>query len=379
MFERIGSDRALLVLALATSVSMLGCECGDTRITRPRTDAGGGGGEIDAFLGTVEDAPFPDSDNLERPDAPEADAGCEATTPIDNEIVGDPPDMLIVMDVSGSMCTPLIDTFPPSMTTKMQIMKGSLTNLVTTWDARINFGMMLFPGDGACGAGTVTNPIAMRNATAISGRLRAIRDDFFGCATANTGATPTHLSIDAARAYYATVPVNPVGQYVLLATDGLPNCGAERPDGSTAETVDETVTAIEALSAAGIRTYVLGFGSGLDGGGPALMRMATAGGTTRPYNARSATELDAALESIAAEIIPPSCTIMLEGAARDPALFQVRFDGGALIPRDESHGRAWDYEAGSNTITFYGAECTAIQSGSVVDVQVDFGCPGPLI
>jgi hypothetical protein len=82
---------------------------------------------------------------------------------------------------------------------------------------------------------------------------------------------------------------------------------------------------------------------------------------------------------IAAEIIPPSCTIMLEGASRDPALFQVRFDGGALIPRDESHGRGWDYEAGSNTITFYGAECTAIQSGSVVDVQVDFGCPGPLI
>jgi hypothetical protein len=374
-------DTRFVLLPLALSVvSWLGCECGETRLMRgPRTDTGGAG-DLDAFVaGGGEYAPFPDSGNLERPDAPEPDTGCEATTPVENEIVGDPPDMLIVMDVSGSMCTPLIDTFPPSMTTKMQIMKGSLGRLVTTWESRIHFGMMLFPGAGACGAGTVTNPVAPRNATAISGRLRAIRDDFFGCATANTGATPTHISLDAARTYFGTIPVNPIGQYVLLATDGLPNCGAEQPDGSTAETIDETVAAIEALEAAGIRTYVLGFGSGLDGGGPALMRMASAGGTGRPYNARSAAELDRALETIAAETIPPSCTIMLEGAARDPALFQVRFDGGPLIPRDMSRRRGWDYEAGSNTITFYGAECTEIQSGTVVDVQVDFGCPGPLI
>ncbi|MBN8611604.1 MAG: VWA domain-containing protein [Deltaproteobacteria bacterium] len=368
-----------LVLLLASTLAIAGCECDNPRPMR-RTDSGMPVVEIDAFGSELLDAPFPDSTG-ERPDmGPEMDTGCDSRTPVENEIVGDPPDMLIVMDVSGSMCTPLIETFPPtSMETKMQIMKASLTSLVTEWDARINFGMMLFPGDGTCGAGTVTNPIAMRNASAISGRLRAIRDDFFGCATANTGATPTHVSLDAARAYYATVPVNPIGRYVLLATDGLPNCGAEQPDGSTAETVNETVTAIEALNAAGIRTYVLGFGSGLDGGGPALMRMAVAGGTSRPYNARSATELDRALDMIAAEVIPPSCTVMLEGATRDPSLFEVSFDGGPLIPRDESHGRGWDYDAGTNTITFYGAECTTIESGDVTDVNIDFGCPGPLI
>ncbi len=371
-----GSITGLVVLlGLAAGVSA--CECDDGGGTRRRVDSGSPV-ELDAPIDPGQDAPFPDAVSLDL-DAPEMDTGCEATTPVMNEIVGDPPDMLIVMDVSGSMCTPLIDTFPPSMTTKMQIMKASLTSLVTTWDSRINFGMMLFPQSGACGAGAVTNPIMMRNGTAVSGRLRAIRDDFFGCATANTGATPTHLSIDAARTYYATVPVNPVGRYALLATDGLPNCGAEQPDGSTAETVDETVAAIEALNADGINTYVLGFGSGLDGGGAALMRMATAGGTSRPFNARSAAELDRALEMIAAEIIPPSCTIMLDGAARDPALFQVSFDGGALIPRDESHTRGWDYDAGTNTITFYGAECDRLQGGEVVDVDVDFGCPGPLI
>lgn len=369
-------NRTLVFLTLC-ALAIAGCEC-DSRPVRPRIDTGMPVVEVDAAVTEGMDAPFPDVSG-ERPDSPIMDTGCEATTPVENEIVGDPPDMLIVMDVSGSMCTPLIDTFPPSMTTKMQIMKASLTTLVTEWDTRINFGMMLFPGDGACGAGTVTNPIAPRNETAIAGRLRAIRDDFFGCATANTGATPTHISLDAARSYYATVPVNPIGRYVLLATDGLPNCGAEQPDGSTAETVNETVTAIEALNAAGIRTYVLGFGSGLDGGGAALMRMAVAGGTTRPYNARSAAELDAALETIAAEVIPPSCTVMLEGAARDPALFQVSFDGGPLIPRDTSHTRGWDYDPGTNTVTFYGGECAEIEGGSVMDVNIDFGCPGPLI
>lgn len=352
------------------------CECDDgTGGTRRRTDAAIPA-EIDAPIDPGQDAPFPD---VFAHDAPVMDSGCEATTPIMNEIVGDPPDMLIVMDVSGSMCSPLVDTFPPTMTTKMQIMKASLTSLVTTWDRRINFGMMLFPQGSECGAGAVTNPIMMRNASAISGRLAGIRDDFFGCALANAGATPTHLSIDAARAYFATIPVNPVGRYALLATDGLPNCGPALPDGGTEETVDETVTAIEGLAADGIRTYVLGFGSGLDGGGAALMRMATAGMTSRPFNARSATELDRALEMIAAEIIPPSCTVMLDGAARDPGLFQVSFDGGSLIPRDESHTRGWDYDAATNTITFYGSDCDRLQSGEVVDVDIDFGCPGPLI
>ncbi len=306
------------------------------------------------------------------------DAGCESTTPVATTIVGDPPDMLLVVDISGSMCTPLLSSFG-SMTTKLSIMKDALDDLVTAYDGRINFGLMLFPGDGACGAGTVRNPIMMRNASAIQSTLAGLNVSFFGCATSNTGATPTFSSIDEARAYYGTIPVNPVGQFALLATDGLPNCGPEQPDGSTAETVDETVTAITNLASAGVNTYVLGFGSDITGDPTALNRMATAGGTGTPYSATSADALATALDTIAAGIIPPSCTVELDGPTRDPALFQVSFDGGALIPRDTSHASGWDYDPTTNTITFYGAECTEVQSGSVASIDVDFGCPGPLI
>ncbi len=365
---------------LLVALALAACSAG------PARRDGGPGGSMDAGPGGDTDAggPPPGTDAGPPPppsDAgpPPPDAGCEATTPVAATIIGDPPDMLLTVDISGSMCTPLIDTFPPSMTTKLSIMRTALETLVTSKDARINFGLMLFPGDNACGAGTVRNAIMPRNAAAIRGTLGGLTTDFFGCSLAHQGATPTHLSLDAARAYYGGIAVNPVGRYVLLATDGLPNCGPPTMDGGTEETVDETVAAIEALSAAGITTYVLGFGADLSGGGDALMRMAVAGGTSRPYNARSAAELDTALDAIAAEIIPPSCMVMLDGPSRDPRLFQVRFDGGPLIPRNEAHTSGWDYDPSSNVITFYGAECAAVQSGSVASIDVDFGCPGPLI
>ncbi len=367
--------------SLITLVALTGiaCSAGGTNLRRDAGPTGmpdGGPSTSGPDAGPVV---YPDAGPRRDSGPPPPDAGCAATTPVATTIIGDPPDMLLTVDISGSMCTPLIDTFPPSMTTKLSIMKAALTSLVTEMEARINFGLMLFPGDGACGAGTVRNPIASRNATAINATVNGLSSDFFGCAFANTGATPTHTSLDAARAYYGTVPVNPIGRYVLLATDGLPNCGPELPDGGTEETVEETIAAIAALRAAGINTYILGFGADLSGSDGTLRQMAEAGGTTTPFNARSAAELSTALDAIAAAIIPPSCVVELSGPTRDPLLFQVRFDGGALIPRDESHASGWDYDAGSNTITFYGAECTAVESGSVASVDVDFGCPGPLI
>lgn len=354
-----------------------GCSCESSTPTR-RRDAGVVASEdassppVDAHVPGLDAGPPRDS-------GPRIDGGCEATTPIANEIVGDPPEMLLVVDVSGSMCAPLVETFPPSMTSKLAIMKAALSDLVVSKDARINFGMMLFPAGSECGPGTVRNPIMPRNAPAIMSTLSGLRDGTFDCAFMNTGATPTHTSVDAARTYFTTIPENPIGRYVLLATDGLPNCGAPLPDGGTEETVDETVVAIEALHAAGIQTYVLGFGSGFSGDPTALNRMAAAGGTTRPYSATSAAALDMALDAIAAEILPPSCTIALDGPERDPRLFRVSFDGGALIPRNTAHTSGWDYDAATNTITFYGTECDAVRSGSIANVDVDFGCPGPLI
>ena len=348
--------------------------------TRPSGDGGGGGADAgDGVDGGGVDTGVASRDAMLADIAtpPPPDAGCEITEPIETTIIGDPPDMMLVVDISGSMCTPL--GLSPMGRSKLSIMKEALITQVDDKEGRINFGLMLFPhSSGECAAGRVETPIAPRNAAPIRTRLSSLEDDLFSCAFSNSGATPTGPSIDATRDYYGTIVPNPIGRYALLATDGLPNCGPPTEDG-TEETVDETVAAIEALRLAGVNTYVVGFGTGFGSDPDALSRMAVAGGTGTPYNADSAASLDAALDAIAAEIVPASCVVELGGPVRDPRLFQVRFDGGPLIPRDESHARGWDYDPATNTITFYGTECTAIESGSIASVDVDFGCPGPLI
>ena len=50
--------------------------------------------------------------------------------------------------------------------------------------------------------------------------------------------------------------------------------------------------------------------------------------------------------------------------------------GGPLVGQvmlDVTDG--WDFDAGSNTITFYGAACESLQDGEVNDLQIVYGCP----
>lgn len=335
----------------------------------------GGGKGMDASTGNdattgVDTGPRADVPRPPPQDVgPPIDAACEMMTPIGTEVIGDPPDMLLTVDISGSMCTPL-QLFPPGGATKWAVMKVALKNLTASFDRRINFGLQLYPASGGdgCRPGQVSQPILPMNSPPINAELDTYPDSLFACAFAAGGATPTHTSLDEARTYYGTIPVNPIGRFVLLATDGQPNCGPPT-DAGTAETVDETVAAITALNTAGIRTYVLGFGSGIAGDTTTLMRMAVAGGTSRFFTASDAATLSTALDTIAAEVIPPSCTVALDGPVRDASLFQVRFDGGPLIPRNPAHTSGWDYDTGGNTITFYGAECTRLQNGEVANVD----------
>ena len=62
-----------------------------------------------------------------------------------------------------------------------EIMKAALNDLVASKDARINFGMMLFPhSSGECAPGQVSTPIMPRNGAAIMSTLGGIVDDLLG-------------------------------------------------------------------------------------------------------------------------------------------------------------------------------------------------------
>lgn len=331
----------LMVLALAGS----GCH----------STLGPGGGDDNGTGGDD------DGDGDGEFGAPDGGPACEQSTPITIE-EAQPPDLLLVVDKSGSMADPL-----GTGEQKWAVMRTALVQVVNSYAAGINFGLVLYPLGDECAAGIVAAGVAPSNAGAISGALTL---------TFPVGGTPTHTTMQGAHAYYNSIPVNPGGRYVLLATDGEPNCG--NPADLLAPTVTESIAAIQALHAAGIPTFVLGFGDAINANPATLQAMAMAGGTGNYYAANSPAELAAALDAIADAVELPPCSFTLDEVPADPSKLGVSFDD-TPVPRDPSHAGGWDYDPATNSITFYGAACQQIQSGGVGSVNVDYGCGGPIV
>ena len=314
----------------------------------------------------------PNAPDGEIPNFPDAGTCGEQTEPIEVVNLGDPPDLLIVLDRSGSMASP-IPNFPPDFTPKWDIMKNALINLSTSLEDNIRFGLLEFPFDDNCGVGSsaVRVPIDINQAAEIQ--------SYFATRSPN-GNTPSHLALSDALAYYNTIVPNPEGRYVLFATDGEPNCSGGNPDVSSAP---ETVAAVQALAAAGINTYVIGFGS-LFIDDTNLNQCALAGQVPRPggpphyYAANNAAELEAVLQAIAGGIIVPSCSYALASPPPDPDNVTVSING-TPVPRSTAHTNGWDYYPDAMTITFFGTYCDMIQSGAVTSVSFVYGCPGPII
>ncbi len=273
-------------------------------------------------------------------------APCEDSIPISLDVHADPPDVLIVLDRSGSMAEQIGNQ------SKWNIMHGALATLTAQQQSAIKFGLAMYPSDGNCGSDQVHITAGLGTASAINTKLSQ---------TNPNGNTPTHKALHEARTYFAGAPVNPAGRYVLLATDGLPNCGGGGGD-SQAE--------IQQLAAMGIPTYVIGFGD-VSSANPNLLRSwAIAGGTTDFFAATTPATLDQALATISHDVSTPSCKVVLPATTETGALRIVI--GGTPIPSDPANG--WDYDPATRTVTFHGSSCSLIQSGSVHDIQIGNRC-----
>jgi hypothetical protein len=285
--------------------------------------------------------------------------------------LGDPPDLLIVLDRSGSMSAPP-PVFPPIFTPKWNIMRDGLHTVTVAKDQQIKFGLLEFPSDDNCAAdATPEVPIMLGSSGPIA--------SYFAGRSPN-GNTPAHIGLSSALAYFNSIPVNSAGRYVLFATDGLPNCSGGDPN--TASNT-ETIAAVTALAGAGIPTYVLGFGTSILGDPTVLNDAAVAGGKPRPgatkyYEANNANDLNQALNAIAGGVILPSCSYQLSSLPPIPDDVTVTVNGVA-VPRSTMHTDGWDYYPDAMTITFFGSYCTQIMSGAITDVSFVYGCPGPVI
>jgi hypothetical protein len=152
--------------------------------------------------------------------------------------------------------------------------------------------------------------------------------------------------------------------YVLLITDGQSTCDDPAP-----------MVASLRLEEPEIKTFVVGFGDGVDPG--ELEDMAEAGGTalggdTKYYQADDAQALGQAFADIAGNVL--SCSYLLDQVPPDPDDLYVYVDA-VLVLRDQTHANGWDYDPLTNQINFYGPTCSQLQSGTVQGLEIIFGCP----
>jgi hypothetical protein len=314
-------------------------------------------------------------------DQPPVDPNCHEQT-FEPEKVGD-PDIMIVFDKSGSMQD------GSKYTQTCSAVSNAVTSAAGT---QIHWGLIFFPNGGDCAVASAPDvEVGPDGASQIPGILSS---------NAPTGSTPAYKAIDLAIQSY-NLMTDDRAHYILLATDGMPNCeGDDVPrmvrctddtgclpteycEPAPAPIVglcmpkpkDLAINEIALALQYGIKTYVVGMDidTGVE---DTLNRMADAGGTARPgdtkyYPVSDQSSLEQALANITMQII--SCTFALDQAPpADPSYIGVTV-GDQPIARDPTQTNGWDVDATARTITFFGDACTTLQSNPAA-VSVTFAC-----
>jgi hypothetical protein len=295
-----------------------------------------------------------------------------------------PGDVLIIQDKSGSMANDFSDQPNVSATNpqKWASMVTALNNVVMNTQGNINWGLMFFPSGmngGQCAvAGQIIAP-APNNAPAIAAAYAAAGNQ-------PNGRTPTRLAVNNGATFIKGVAdSNP--KYILLATDGQPNCLGAQMANDDAGAIAAVMTAYGggANGIAGI--FVVGIGN-VAASEATLNSMANAGGRAQMtpnvdpatgvgrvyYPADDATQLESALATISGQI--KSCTFQLGAVPPDPTNIAVLGDN-KVINKDPTNG--WSYGAGMTSVVLNGTSCQGVMSGAIQQVSTIFGCPNMTI
>lgn len=315
---------------------------------------------------------------------------------IDAPLFAEAPNMYFVLDRSGSMAEG----------NKWQQVRIVVGKIMRALGPRASFGAMLYPGTSqdVCAPGVEIIPTSPGDppSSNVDGPTTAAL-----LQRSNVppfGGTPTSASLEAV---YRIVQKLPGKTFVILATDGAPNCNplatcgydkcgpnieniqgcpkegpkncCEPPEGFREGCLDSSASAAAATSLrnANIPVYVIG----LPGAGPyanVLDEIAVAGGTASPstpspryfaVDASSEAAMLAALKKVAAKIVA-TCEFNLKDTPSDPRLVNVYLDD-VVLPYDETS--TWKIDG--KTVTLLGNSCNRVMNGDVLDVRIIAGCP----
>ena len=321
--------------------------------------------------------------------------------------------MLIVLDKSGSMDLDAGDQ------SRWAAMKQALASALTAVQDRMNFGLDLYPrlsldtqtiDKDTCGqAGNCCSmpdhdemsvPIG-RGEEAVNLIIEKLDD------TEPGGGTPTARALERALEYFENGHGSTLegDKYVLLATDGGPNCNdlvtcdatlcttnIDNPDAqctfsqtnnccedSHEACVDSAnvVDRIENLRDAGIGTFVVGI-PGTENYSDYLNDFAEAGGQESGdddysyFRVDDVSELAGVFEEITIRLVT-DCDITLPTVPQTAPTVVIDCDVIDRYEGDDNEIVNWEWEPGSDEITLTGDACERVQQG-VGRIDVILGC-----
>lgn len=363
------------------------------------------------------------------------------------------PNVMLLVDNSGSMLLP-IDPSRPSCTvagrlcgdattpcpgscpTRISDLKSAMNTFLTQSGTIARLGVTKYPIESnQCGRSTNINvqfppPSATDDNAALSANAQQVNTFIQGLAP--LGGTPTGASLEFVGTYGGLNDASDFrDDFVLLLTDGLPNCNEANPNSlcscnnncSAAQRnscscttaacsgtnpgsdlcargcldQDGSVQNVRALKQKGIRTIVVGFGADLvSGPGPVVLNaMAREGGFAREcpngtnaecgsadtcnvatklcssafFSAANGTELAAALGKISEAFTGDPCEFTLSAKPSDPRYLSVVVDNQSIAADASTY--AYDYNA--NKVTFAGSLCNRLKTSTTQNpVNLEF-------
>ena len=325
-----------------------------------------------------------------------------------------PVNVLLVMDKSGSMTFSYAGSSGP---TRWQALKDALAGALEPLRQLVNVGLLLYPDprlDVECDVATCCqmSPNAEPDVPIGKGTSTISQINSKLGSTQPGGATPTAEALFRAHDYYRQAA--PEGdKYVILATDGGPNCNTEitcsadectrnldavddcpLPTGEgdilnccsnlNTACVDEARTRneIQAMLADDIVTIVVGipgseaYSEFLAGFGDVGGHTPAGGGSYYNAAAEGGTQgLEKVFTDIAVQLVS-SCEIVLEQPPADISKVNVAVDC-VVIPRgDPESGSGWRFDSNTDPTRIYleGEICDTIVNQGVQRIDTVFGC-----
>ncbi|MBL8608255.1 MAG: VWA domain-containing protein [Myxococcales bacterium] len=314
--------------------------------------------------------------------------------------------IVFVLDRSGSMRFTLDGNEPnPFVFSRWRLLGEALDPMIRSLESDVEIGAKFFPDviddprfldpEEACTVSSALDVLPAKLSAA------QVRDVFRN--TQPSGGTPTSEGLRQAATYLSAPDRRSVARFMVLATDGAPNCNGQikddprtcvctstDPGGCTEDpTVGrynclDDVRTVETIRDAATRlkipTYVLGLGSdktpAFTG---ALDRMAIAGERGRPtsphyYNVTNPEELEKSLASIASSI--SRCSYVTPSRPNDPDAITITING-VPIPRDPTRQNGWEWiDRDFGEIALFGSACAALtpEAGPTPAVAANVRC-----